>query len=315
VKGRNHVSSPAGVARPFLKWAGGKRQLLPLLRVFYPRTFERYHEPFLGSGAVFFDLHGRGLLQHRAVRLADNNADLVGCYTVVRAQVGTVIEELRTLDRRHRLDPERHFYRVRDGLFNPMRRARAMNGQVGEDYTPELAAMLIYLNRTAYNGLFRLNAQCGFNVPLGRYTNPRICDEGNLRLASEALGAQDTCVRRANFDNLATEAGRGDFLYFDPPYAPLSETADFTSYTADGFSQRDQQELQRLAIELAARGCHVLLSNSTAPSVAALYDDNADAKAAGLKAYRIPARRAINSKGAQRGAVQEYLITNIPPKS
>jgi DNA adenine methylase len=296
-----------------LKWAGGKRQLLPLLRAFYPRTFERYHEPFLGSGAVFFDLHGRGLLQHRAVTLADNNADLVGCYTVVRAQVGAVIEELRTLDRHHRLDPKRQFYRVRDEMFNPMRRARAMNGRGCDDYTPELAAMLIYLNKTAYNGLFRLNAHGGFNVPLGRYANPRICDEDNLWLAAEALGAHDTCVRRANFDNLATEAGRGDFLYFDPPYAPLSDTADFTSYTADGFSQRDQQALQRLAIDLAARGCHVLLSNSTAPSVAALYDHNADAKAAGLKAYCIPARRAINSKGAGRGAVQEYVITNIPP--
>ena len=304
-------SAPPG-AQPILKWAGGKRQLLPQIRRFYPREFGNYLEPFVGSGAVFFDLYNEGLVGGRRPVLIDNNADLVGCYLAVRDNAPQVIRYLSRLASAYKADPHEHYYMVRDKRFNPARR-RILNGG-GPDcrrYTPNLAAMLIYLNRTGFNGLFRLNSQGGFNVPIGRYKNPRICDADNLKAVATALGANVT-LEQNTFARVLTHARRGDFVYFDPPYAPLTRTALFTSYTAGGFSLGDQEQLQQVVIQLASRGCWVLLSNSTAPDVTRLYDDNPEAVAVGLRAYKVPARRAINSDSSKRGAVLEYLITNIP---
>lgn len=312
-------SRPAQV-RPFLKWAGGKRQLLPQLARFQPASFGAYCEPFLGSGALFFDLHSRGALGDRRVVLMDNNADLVGSFLSVRNAVPRVIRCLRRLAEAHALDPSGCYYRVRDQRFNPMRRRLAEDdgsagsgGRQSERYTPALAAMLIYLNHTGFNGLFRLNASGGFNVPAGRYVNPRICDASNLRAASSALSRPDVEVRENRFESVCEWAKPGDFLYFDPPYAPTSATSSFTAYTPGGFSLDDQRRLQQIVVELARRGCHVLLSNSTAPEITALYADNVVARAAGLRAHRVTARRAINSRGAARGLVDEYLISNISP--
>ena len=298
-------------ARPFLKWAGGKRQLLHQIRQFYPAKFGSYIEPFVGSGAVFFDLHNQGLLQGRSAVLIDNNADLIGCYSAVRDHAPTVIRSLSRLATAYKKNAHEHYYNVRDKRFNPARQ-RISNGS-GPDarrYTASLAAMLIYLNRTGYNGLFRLNSQGGFNVPIGRYKNPQICDADNLRAVSAALSGDVTIVQDT-FESVLTSANRGDFVYFDPPYAPLSRTALFTSYTPRGFSLEDQERLQEVVIELSARGCWVLLSNSTAPDVTRLYDGNPEAVAVGLQAHKVPARRAINSDAAKRGTVLEYLITNI----
>ncbi len=303
----------AAAVQPFLKWAGGKRQLLPVLRSFYPARFRSYHEPFLGSGAVFFDLVNLGLLSPGRVRLTDVNADLIGCCLRLRDRADGVIAALQRLDRARRRDPEAHYYRVRDREFNPAR-AAIMNGSAPrpDAYTPELAAMLIYLNRTGYNGLFRLNSRGQFNVPLGRYKNPRICDEDNLRRVSSTLSALSATIEHAAYDAVLQSARPGDFIYFDPPYAPLSATAQFTSYTSDGFTPSDQQRLQQVVIELAKRKCYVLLSNSTAPEIVALYDGNAEAERADLRAHRFPARRAINSKASRRGHVDEYVISNLP---
>ena len=300
--------------RPFLKWAGGKRQLLPTFQEFYPERFRAYHEPFLGSGAVFFDLAAAGRLGGR-VRLTDVNADLVGCWLRLRDDPDAVVERLRALAADYEADPDDHYYRVR-GRFNPARQA-IMNGTGprAERYTADLAAMFIYLNRTGYNGLFRLNSRGLFNVPRGRYKNPRICDEENLRRVSAALATLSVTVEPAGFDAVLRTARKGDFIYFDPPYAPLSTTAYFTSYTSSGFDDEDQRRLQQVAVELAAKGCHVLLSNSTAPQIAALYDGNPDAEGAGLAAYTVPARRAINSNASRRGGVQEYVITNLPRRT
>lgn len=171
--------------------------------------------------------------------------------------------------------------------------------------------MLIYLNRTGYNGLFRLNAKGAFNVPRGRYVNPRICDEDNLRAVASAFEAVHAAIDHAPYDALLQHAQAEDFIYLDPPYAPLSRTAHFTSYTAGGFSSADQRRLQQVVVELAERGCFVLLSNSTATEVAQLYDGNRDATRAGIRAHRVPARRAINSNGTKRSGVMEYVITNI----
>ena len=307
--GRRHSND----VRPFLKWAGGKRQLLPHIRRFYPEKFGAYYEPFVGSGAVFFDLYNRGLLAGRKALLIDNNADVVGCYVMVRDRVATLIRHLTTLAHGYQQDPQAHYYTIRDKRFNAERR-RIFNGDGPKSsrYTPALAAKLIYLNRTGFNGLFRLNSQGQFNVPLGRYTNPQICHGENLQRVAAALTETGADICQAPFETVLDSAQPGDFVYFDPPYAPLSRTALFTSYTADGFSLTDQRRLQQVTIELARRGCLVLLSNSTAPEITELYDGNREVEAVGLRAYKVPAKRAINSDAAGRGAILEYLISNVP---
>jgi DNA adenine methylase len=299
-------------ARPLLKWAGGKRQLLPALRRFYPRTFTSYREPFLGSGAVFFDLHAQGLLAGRDAIISDNNPDLIACYLAVRDSPDEVVRELSRLASAHQLGGTTHYYAVRNEQFNPLRAARASSNGRDRHYTAALAAMFIYLNRTGYNGLFRLNSDGDFNVPAGRYSRPRICDAVNLHRVAAVLGSPRVSIERARFDTVADTARPGDFLYFDPPYAPVSRTARFTAYTTEGFDAAAQQRLRDILITLAARGCQVVMSNSTAPDITMLYEESADVKAAGLTCHRIPARRAINSDASRRGTVEEYVITNVP---
>jgi DNA adenine methylase len=294
------VSSPG---RPLLKWAGGKRQLLPTLRSFYPVTFTRYIEPFFGSGAVFFDLHAAGRLSGRQAWLVDDNADLIGCYRMLMSRIDEVIASLRLLAMEHSARGTDCYYDVRDGRFNPMRAASGA-------YTPEMAAMLIYLNRTGFNGLFRLNKAGAFNVPAGRYTNPRIVDESHLGAVAGALRARGVTLVHGSFDGALGDAGEGDFVYCDPPYAPLSRTACFANYTAKGFSPDDQARLQRALVAAAERGASVVLSNSSAPDVEALYSTS-EARCAGLRIERVNARRAINSRADSRGPVTELIVTNV----
>ncbi len=296
--------------RPLLKWAGGKRQLLPELRRFYPKTFARYLEPFFGSGAVFFDLYRSGALEGHDVTLIDSNADLIGCYEQVRDDPDQVTDVLEQLEHERSGDARAHYYRVRDELFNPAREARrSADGLIS--YTAELAAMFIYLNRTGFNGLFRVNRRGAFNVPAGRYDKPRIADRDRLHEVARALNARRVRLVFGSFTLAESLAGRRDFLYVDPPYAPMSPTASFTSYTSTPFGPTEQAELQSLSLTLARRGCHLLLSNSTAPVIRDLYDKNDEARRVGLRAYRVGARRAISSKGTGRGPIDEYLITNI----
>src|SRR5215208_4885057 len=195
-----HVcEAPSVSGRPLLKWAGGKRQLLPALRRFYPVSFNRYLEPFFGSGAVFFDLHAAGRLAGRQARLVDDNADLIGCYGMLMSRTDEVIAELRLLAAAHDARGSEFYYEVRDSRFNPMRAASV-------PYTPAMAAMLIYLNRTGCNGLFRLNRSGAFNVPAGRYTNPRIVDEAHLRDVATALRGRDVTLAHGSFDGALTGA-------------------------------------------------------------------------------------------------------------
>ena len=309
---RQCTDKPA-VIRPLLKWAGGKRQLLPLLRELYPAGFDRYIEPFLGSGAVFFDLQGAGLLDGRRTRLADVNPDLIDCYRVVRDRPDAVIGALSALADEHRARGSACYYDVRDERFNPRRLARAeSNGTpAGDGWTPDLAAMLIYLNRTGFNGLFRLNRRGEFNVPAGRYVNPRICEPDHLRHVAGAFGAAGVTLEHGGFDDLLADAGAGDFVYCDPPYAPLSRTASFARYTSTGFTPHDHARLQRAVTAAASRGAIVVLSNSSAPEIVASYASAAPRKA-GLRVRRVPARRAINSRASARGPVDELIITNSP---
>lgn len=300
--------------RPFLKWVGGKRQLLPVLRRFYPAEFGRYFEPFVGSGAVFFDLLGHGRLEGHGVVLSDDNADLVGCYLRVADALDQVIAELERLAGGHAADGREHYLRVRDQRFNPARAAWRDDGADVDRYPGELAAMLIYLNRTGYNGLFRLNSSGEFNVPPGRYDNPTIVDRPLLTHASRVLGAAQVTIRKASFDRVLEDARAGDFVYFDPPYAPLSATANFRGYTGRSFTEADQQRLQQVMIELARRQVQVILSNSTAPDITALYDRHPEVEAVGLKTWRFPARRAVNSRPDRRGTVQELVVSNLDPR-
>lgn len=265
-------------ARPFLKWAGGKGKLLPDLVERLPERFGAYHEPFVGGGALFFDLRARARIA-RAL-LSDRNAPLIGIYQAVRDQVEAVIEELR----RHRNDRE-HYYRVR--ALDPEALAPAAR-----------AARLIFLNRTCYNGLYRENRGGQFNVPFGRYANPVICDEENLRAASAALRGADLSCRA--FDSVLDRAERGDLVYFDPPYHPVSATASFTAYDRGGFGPEDQERLRDLFAELAGRGVRAILSNSDTPLTRRLYR--------GFRIDQVQAARAINSRADRRGKVPELIV-------
>jgi DNA adenine methylase len=305
-----HVSSSTPV-RPLLKWAGGKRQLLSALGLYFPVTFRAYVEPFVGSGAVFFHLLSTGRLAGHPVRLSDVNRDLVGCYRALRDRTDDVITELSSLQRRHRALGDVCYYDVRDRRFNPGRAALVQAD--GEDgYPPALAAMLIFLNRTGFNGLFRLNRRGEFNVPAGRYAAPRICDPEHLRAVAQAFRTPSVVIDLRPFDETLGATAAGDFVYCDPPYAPLSATANFASYTAGGFTAFDQRRLQRAVVAACARGAHVVLSNSSAPEIVTLYD-SPEAARAGLRIYRVPARRAINSRASARGPVDELIVTNVPP--
>ena len=297
--------------RPLLKWAGGKRQLLPVLRPHYPSSFDRYIEPFIGSGAVFFDLYSSGRLKGRRARLVDLNPDLIGCYRAVRDKTDAVITALGKLEQEHRARGSECYYEVRDRRFNPARAGRVpeqdIDGLTSVD--PHLAAMFIYLNRTGFNGLFRLNRQGAFNVPAGRYADPRICDTERVRSVAHALASDGVTLECIPFEQALADTGRGDFVYCDPPYAPLSRTASFAQYTAGGFGTQDHHRLQKSVITAARRGAVVLMSNSTAPATVAAYGAPA-ARRAGLSMHWVPARRAINSRAVLRGPVDELIITN-----
>jgi DNA adenine methylase len=262
-------------ARPFLKWAGGKRQLLPELLRHAPKPFGRYFEPFVGGGALFF------ALRPARATLADVNARLIRTYKGVRDDVGRVAELLASYPHQKR-------------FYYSMRRI-----DIDARSDAEVAAWFIYLNRAGYNGLYRVNSRNQFNVPFGRYKNPTICDEANLRACASALAGTELLV--ADFEVVAARAKVGDLVYFDPPYVPLSATSSFTSYTSQGFGPDEQRRLHDVARALKRRGVHVLLSNSSAPFVRDLYSD-------GFELIEVSARRMINSKATERGEVTELII-------
>lgn len=296
--------------RPILKWAGGKRQLLPHLRPYYPEQFDRYIEPFVGSGAVFLDLHISKRIDGKQIVLSDINADIIGCYRMVRDAVEDVIRVLSEMADGHRARGREYFYEVRDERFNPERRRIHSAPNPESRYTPELAAMVIYLNRTGYNGLFRVNRRGIYNVPAGRISS-RVCDPDNLRRVSEALRRPNLSLGVTTFEHALEDAGAGDFVYLDPPYAPVSRTSYFTAYSSGKFNADQQAVLQQTVISIAGKGARVLLSNSFAPDISRLYEENDDVRNAGLTTRTVSARRAINSRATSRGTVLEYLITNV----
>ncbi|HIK29306.1 MAG: DNA adenine methylase [Oscillatoriaceae bacterium SKW80] len=267
--------------RPFLKWAGGKSQLITQYKPYFPETFKTYYEPFLGGGAIFFHL-----LPEKAI-LTDINPELINCYLCVKNQVEEVIELLETHQYNHALSPKDYYYKMRR-LW-------------GEGTPVERAARLIYLNKTCYNGLYRENCQGKFNVPIGNYKSPKICNPELLRSVSVALKKAKIAV--SSFENVLYSAKTSDdFVYFDPPYHPLSSTSNFTAYSRYNFNESKQIKLRDTFAELANRGVKVMLSNSDCLFIRELYKD--------FNIYEISATRAINSNGKKRGKISEILVTS-----
>jgi DNA adenine methylase len=281
---------PLVPARPFLKWAGGKGQLLPELTRLMPASFARYHEPFVGGGAFFFNLWNSGRLARGGV-LSDYNRDLIACYQTVRDHAEELIARL--LEHKAHAHEREYFYTIRSWDRQP---GFEQHSQV------ELAARMIFLNRTCYNGLYRLNNKGKFNAPFGHYKNPLIVDEDNMHEVSRAL--HNVELRVGDFADVLGRAEPGDFVYFDPPYAPSSATASFTQYTGGGFGEPEQRRLADVFRQLAERGCHVMLSNSYTELTRELYSP---AAIPGLSAETVRASRKINCDGAKRGFVDELI--------
>lgn len=271
--------------QPFLKWVGGKRQLLAELRtrVAQARPYGRYHEPFVGGGALFFDLYGRHELGRSKAILSDNNPRLIEAYEGVQKNVEQVIA---LLERHQAAHSEEHYYQVR--------------AEVPDDKIA-CAARLIYLNRTCFNGLYRENSKGEFNVPMGRYKNPLICNAANLRVVSAALCRCQ--IHRSHFTAVLDRAVEGDLVYFDPPYDPVSKTANFTSYHRDPFGEDAQRSLADVFRRLHGRGVKLVLSNSDTPLIQELY--------APFTIEVVMARRQVNSRADKRGEVREVLARNF----
>lgn len=272
----------ASHAQPALKWAGGKRRLLSQYEAYFPTEFGSYFEPFLGGGAIFFWLWNRRLLDGKAIHLSDLNQDLVNFYTALRDQPKPLFDRLKTHKKQH---CEEYYYKIRAQNKNRLNKVNR-------------AARLLYLNRTCFNGLYRENAKGQFNVPMGRYKNPRIFDPEGLESASGAL--QHAIIQSRPYSSIEELARPGDLVYLDPPYAPLNETANFTAYTKDNFRLQDQENLAELFARLSERGVQVRLSNSNSPLVRELYKN--------FEQVEVMAPRAINSKASSRQKISELLI-------
>jgi DNA adenine methylase len=278
---------------PFLKWAGGKSQLLPILERHLPSRFETYFEPFLGGGALFFHLVAKGRVT-RAV-ISDFNKDLINCYVAIRDHLDMLLVQLKELQTHTR--DKKFYYEVARPRFNSLALPTGLEGD------PEKAALLFFLNKTCYNGLYRVNQKGAFNVPWGRYKNPRIHDENNLKVIHKVLRQAGICILCADYREATRTATKEDFIYFDPPYQPLSRTANFTSYTPQSFGPTDQASLAQLFSELDRRECHLMLSNS--PRVARLYEASHK-----YHIERVKAARPISCIGDKRGPVDELLVMN-----
>jgi DNA adenine methylase len=268
----------------FLKWAGGKTQLLSQFEPLFPKKFNRFFEPFLGSGAVFFYL-SKTRKPHSAF-LSDGNQELIDCYLGVRDHLNEIVEQLGWYKTFH---STKQFYQVRK--LDPWVLT-----------LPNRAARFIYLNKTCFNGLYRVNKRGEFNVPIGRYKNPPILQESKLRAASLALA--EINIKAMDFIELPKHVEAGDFVYFDPPYQPLSATSNFTGYTEVSFDEAKQYELAETCRSLSERGALIMLSNSATRLVRDLYPPHM------FRVTQVEAKRSINSNGDSRGLIPELVITN-----
>jgi DNA adenine methylase len=288
--------------KPFVKWAGGKSQILGEIRNRYPKelgkSITKYAEPFVGGGAVLFDVLSR--CNMKEVYISDINHELIATYTAIRDHAADLIAALQDLEARYLpADNERRreiYYASRE-RFNKLKAAE----------NTEIAALFIFLNRTCFNGLYRVNSHGAFNVPQGSYKRPTICDASNLLAIAEKL--KNVTVRCADFRASRAFIDQNTFAYFDPPYRPLTASASFTSYAENGFGDKEQAELAKFIDEMSERGAHIIASNSD-PKNADQQDDFFDQLYSRHSITRIRASRAINSRGAARGKISELLICN-----
>jgi DNA adenine methylase len=268
-----------------LKWAGGKSRLLPRILELLPEQVDTYYEPFAGGAAVLFSLaHAQ---RFRRAVLSDRNKDLVDVYRAVKSKVNSLIDVLQTY-----LHDRDEYYRIR--ALDPTKLDLV-----------ERAARIIYLNRTGYNGLYRVNSSGQFNVPFGRYTNPKFCDPPRLRAAARVLKTVQLEV--ADFEEICSQAKTGDAVYFDPPYLPVSRTSSFAAYHHETFSIKDHERLARAFAHLEMRGVAALLSNSSTPTSRALYED--------FDCRPVRVTRPINSRASGRGSVTELLVVSRSSKA
>jgi DNA adenine methylase len=285
------IDTPVSVRpKPFIKWAGGKAQLLGQLTPLLPAQFATYFEPFVGSAALYwhiYRLREKGLVCFRKVFLSDRNPELINTYLVVRDDVNALCDHLMSHRNNHCRE---YYYKMRDLDISNL--------------TPlERAARFIYLNKTCFNGLYRVNRSGHFNVPMGSYKNPMIFDTNTLLQASKALQGSEIAV--TGFRSVLGQAKRDDFVYLDPPYVPLSKTSSFTGYTDAAFGPEEQQELAIVYQQLHIRGCKVMLSNSWTETTIQLYRD--------FKIVQVQASRAINSNPNGRGRIDEMVVLNYEP--
>ncbi|MCX5981705.1 MAG: DNA adenine methylase [Nostocales cyanobacterium LacPavin_0920_SED1_MAG_38_18] len=273
------------LVKPFVKWAGGKRQLVPtILANHLPKNYnlQTYYEPFIGGGALLFSL------QPKKAVINDSNAELINCYKIIKNSLDELIEDLKN----HK-NNEYYYYDIRDW-------DREKNFKSKTEV--QRASRIIFLNKTCYNGLFRVNSQGQFNVPFGKYENPNILDIAVLKAVNKYLNENQVRILNSDFQEAVKDAKRGDFIYLDPPYDPVSETASFTGYDVNGFNKQEQRRLKEVFDDLNSRGCHILLSNACTEFIEDLYKDYLHTK--------ISAIRAINCNGKKRGKVDEILVKN-----
>lgn len=278
------------LVKPFLKWAGGKRQLLPEIKKYLPKNIGKttYFEPFLGGGALLFDL------QPKTAIVNDSNKELINCYRVIKDKVEELIEILKI----HKAKNSKEYYDYLRGIDR--------SKEYREYSDIQKAARIIYLNKTCYNGLFRVNSKGHFNVPFGRYKNPNILDEAVLRGINDYLNQKSVTFLNRDFAEAVESAKKGDFIYFDPPYDPVSNTASFTGYDINGFNQNEQRRLKQVVDELTEKGCYVMLSNSATDFILDLYKDYKET-------IVVSATRSINSNALKRGKIDEVLVLNYVP--
>jgi DNA adenine methylase len=288
---------------PFVKWAGGKSQLLKQFARLYPARFKTYFEPFLGGGAVFFDLHSKGKI-NKAI-LSDSNSDLMNLWSAVKYSVTELVEELEILQKR---SSDRAAYYESRKEFNLL---SLNDGFLSKPHVRK-AALMLYLNKTCFNGLYRVNSQGKFNVPFGRYKSPSLYKRPKIMAIHQALNHENKVeLRCEDFGSCVRDAEKGDFVYFDPPYQPISKTSSFTSYTAGGFGEEQQERLAQTFRDLYSRGCYVMESNSYSEEfLEELYSDYFP-----QGFHEVRASRAISSVGSGRGAIREFVILTYPARA
>lgn len=283
-RGDSRIEQP----KPFLKWVGGKRQLLPTLNHYLPAKFNTYYEPFVGAGALMLSLQPR-----RAV-INDLNQELIACYRVIQKHPDELIAQLH-----NHQNTSDYFYEIR-GLD----RKPEVFAQLNEI---QRASRMIFLNKTCYNGLYRVNRKGEFNAPFGRYRNPCIVDEAGIRAVNRFLNRRPVKILNTDFELAVAGTRAGDFVYFDPPYDPVSTSASFTAYQQNGFGPNEQRRLARVVHDLTRRGCRVMLSNSSTDFIRSLYKD--------MRVLRVGATRRINSIASRRGEIDELLVMNYHPET